>query len=92
MDNIIEFIKRRFKTDCKWLDGNCYYFALILKDRFPGGEIYYDVIYGHFVYGINGQYFDWSGEVTPKGKLVEWEQMEKYDSLVKQRIFEGCLR
>lgn len=92
MDKIEDFINRRFKTDCNWLDGNCYYFALILKDRFPGGAIYYDVVYGHFVYCINGRYFDWSGEITPKGKLVEWESIDKYDYFVKQRVFEGCVR
>lgn len=45
MDPVKEFIDRRFKADCNWLNGNCYYFALILSDRFPGGTVYYDVIY-----------------------------------------------
>ena len=33
-NEIIEFINRRFKLDCNWTNGNCYYFALILADRF----------------------------------------------------------
>lgn len=61
MDPVKEFIDRRFKADCNWLNGNCYYFALILSDRFPGGTIYYDVIYGHFIYLYEGKYYDWSG-------------------------------
>ena len=88
---IEEFIKRRFSVDCNWMNGNCYYFSLILKDRFPGGTIYYDVIYGHFMYGINGKFYDWTGETIPKGQLVEWAKMDKYDSLVRQRVYEGCI-
>ena len=87
-----EFIKRRFSTNCGWLDSNCYYFALILNDRFSGGAIYYDVTYGHFVFGLDGHYYDWCGEVTPKGKLVKWEEILKCDCDARQRIIEGCLR
>ena len=89
---ILDFIKRRFKTDCNWLNGNCYYFALILSDRFSGGEICYDVIYGHFVFAICERYYDWTGEVSPKGKLVKWSEFDKYDQLVKKRVVNDCLR
>ena len=61
----IDFINRRFKEDCNWINGNCYYFALILRDRFPGGIIYYDVINGHFIYQYNGNYYDWTGIIYP---------------------------
>ena len=44
MDEVLEFIRRRFLQDCHWRDGNCYYFALILKDRFPESRIVYDAI------------------------------------------------
>ena len=89
---ILDFIKRRFKTDCNWLNGNCYYFALILSDRFSGGEICYDVIYGHFVFAIGERYYDWTGEVSPKGILVKWSEFDKYDQLVKKRVVNDCLR
>jgi hypothetical protein len=92
MDTVIEFINRRFKIDCHWLDGNCYYFALILSDRFPGGIICYDVIYGHFVYFYEGKYYDWSGEIQPEGHLVEWSKFDEYDSLQKYHVIEGCLK
>jgi hypothetical protein len=91
MNEILEFINRRFKTDCNWLNGNCYYFALILNDRFPGGTIYYDVIYGHFIYQYKGKYYDWSGEMNPNGYLVDWSKFDEYDSLQKKHIVEGCL-
>ena len=37
MDKVIDFIKKRFKIDCDWTTGNCFYFAKILESRFPGG-------------------------------------------------------
>ena len=56
MNDIIQFINKRFKNDCDWINGNCYYFAVILKDRFPEGSIFYDVTCGHFVFEYNNQF------------------------------------
>lgn len=92
MDEVLEFIHRRFPTDCNWLTGNCYYFSLILKERFTSGVIYYDVIYGHFIFRYKDFYYDWTGYVEPKGYLVEWDKFDKYDSLQKQRIICGCIK
>ena len=92
MNEVIEFIKRRFPIDCKWLDGNCYYFALILKDRFAGGKIFYDVLNCHFVFFYEGKYYDWTGEVSDLGRLVEWDNFDSYDSIQKQRIIDCCLK
>lgn len=91
MSEIQEFIQRRFQSDCNWLNGNCYYFSLILKDRFPGGLIYYDVIDGHFIFKYLERYYDWSGEIHPEGCLVEWDKFEQYDSLQKQVIIRDCI-
>lgn len=91
MDEVIEFIIRRFKTDCSWITGNCYYFAVILQSRFPGGDILYDVSCGHFVYSYCGKFYDWSGELTDFGNLVKWSDFENYDHLQKERIISGCI-
>ena len=91
MSEIQEFIQRRFQSDCNWLTGNCYYFSLILKDRFPGGIIYYDVMDGHFVFKYQEKYYDWSGEIHPESYLVEWDKFEQYDSLQKQVIIRDCI-
>lgn len=88
---IQEFIQRRFKSDCDWLTGNCYYFSFILKDRFPDGVIYYDVIDGHFIFKYKKKYYDWSGEIYPEGYLVEWDKFDEYDSLQKQVIIRDCI-
>ena len=91
MNEILEFIRCRFSVDCNWTTGNCYYFAIILLSRFTEGIIYYDVIYGHFVFEYKNHYYDWTGEIEPKGCLVEWDKFDEYDSLQKQRIIRDCL-
>lgn len=91
MKEILEFIKRRFDCDFHWMDGNCYYFALILKDRFPGGKVVYDVIYGHFMYFYDGKYYDWTGETDVKGIGIDWDSFDEYDSIQKQNIIRDCL-
>ena len=90
-EEVLEFIKRRFKNDCNWLDGNCYYFSLILKDRFPMGDIYYDIIWGHFCLKINEDFFDFNGIYTPT-KVIKWENFDEYDSLLKQLIIRDCIK
>ena len=86
MANVLEFIKRRFPTDCNWTNGNCYYFALILSDRF-NGTIYYDVIEGHFICKIEENYYDYFGIVNTNGRvLVEWDKFEQYDALQQKVI------
>ena len=67
MNEVLEFIKRRFSVDCNWTTGNCYYFAIILKDCFSSGKIFYDVINGHFIFFYDGKYYD------PEFGLVEGE-------------------
>ena len=90
-NEVLNFINRRFKNDCNWTTGNCYYFAVILKDRFPEGEMYYDVIYGHFVFKYQNEYYDWNGVIQSIGYLVEWDKFEEYDFLQKERIIKDCI-
>ena len=90
IDEVLDFIKRRFLKDCDWLSGNCYYFAIILKNRFPYGDIYYDTINGHFLFKYKGFYYDWGGIVMPRGELILWNNFEEYDPLRKERIIRDC--
>jgi len=91
-NEVLEFIHKRFPNDCFWLNGNCYYFALILKTRFAG-TIYYDVIDGHFVTMIGANKYDWSGVVDESGnhRYVRWDDFGKYDSIQRERIISGCI-
>jgi hypothetical protein len=92
MAKVVEFIKRRFPTDCNWTNGNCYYFALILSSRF-NGIIYYDVIDGHFICKIDNNYYDYFGIVDINNRiLVEWNKFQEYDSLQYERIMQDVIQ
>lgn len=92
MEEVLNFIQRRFKKDCDWTNGNCYYFAIILKDRFPQGNIYYNVIECHFVFKYQDNYFDWNGLYSAnKNILIQWDNFEEFDSLQKERIIRDCV-
>ena len=91
MDEVLEFINRRFQKDCDWLNGNCYYFALILKDRFPEGEIYYDVIDGHFLFKHSYNYYVATGLVFDYGKPIKWNTFSHYDRNQYERIVNDCI-
>lgn len=92
-NNVLDFIQRRFRIDCNWTTGNCYYFAVILKDRFPEGKIYYDVILGHFLFCYQDVFYDWNGivDLISTEHLKEWKKFDDYDSLQKKRIIKDCI-
>lgn len=90
---VLDFIHKRFSKDNNWLTGNCYYFAVILKTRFPEGIILYDVIDGHFVLQYNGIKYDWSGvyEENNEHCWIEWDLFDSYDSIQKEVIVRDCI-
>ena len=95
MDQIIEFINRRFpiEKDCDWMEENCYYFARILKMRFKG-EIWYDLVNGHFLFRHFDKFYDWTGwrqeydlnKPETVDNLVKWSDYRKIDSTHYDRI------
>ena len=88
---ILDFIKRRFPVDNNWLTGNCYFFALILNERF-GGTIFYDVIKGHFLVQIDKEYYDYSGEIlVDSNHLIQWDKFLLYDHSQYRRIIRDCI-
>ena len=91
---ISDFIERRFKENSRWKDGNCYYFAVILADRFDFGEIWYDIRNSHFVYGDSKHgYYDWEGKYQNEDRmLIRWSDLINYDSRQRDRVYDGCVR
>ena len=94
-EHILDFIFRRFhnenddKEESKWMNGNCFYFAVILSTRFCG-EVYYDLVNGHFVTKIDGAYYDWTRIANIDEKnLVDW--FEYRDHVHKERIIRDCI-
>ena len=97
-DEIVEFINKRFKDkDCDWMNGNCYYFALILHDRFPETKIVYDTLEGHFLILDNDTsnlfpLYDYKGKhMINSHHLIVWDKFDEYDPLLKKRIERDCL-
>ena len=70
--------------------GCCYWFAHILKTRYPQGEIMYDPVINHFVTQIDGRLYDITGDVTGLYDVVSWENYE--DDLEKERIINNCIK
>ena len=90
-DEVIEFINRRFKEDCHWQDGNCYYFAVILKARFPRGKIMYDPILNHFLFKYKNKVYDSLGESQIKG-LIPWDKYKDFDKSDYNRVVKYCIK
>lgn len=94
-EQILDFIRRRWRADCNWVSGNCYWFAHILLGRFPQLELYYYPIDNHFVVGDGtGAYYDWTGVVDQSlysGAPLLWSEMDNYDTNVKNRVIRDCI-
>lgn len=96
MNDIEKFIERRFGgKDCDWKSGNCYYFAVILKTRFPQGDIYYDTIDGHFLFRYGSAFYDFGGTVDMSdksaGAIIDWSIFKSYDPKHYERIVRDCI-
>lgn len=108
--DVLEFIKRRFDSDRdnvqnnKWMNGNCYYFALILKNRFKDGFIVYDTILGHFMFLYDNYLIDAISTVKLKSfiepdennyiindTIVVWDYFKLYDEYQYHRIVRDCI-
>lgn len=81
--SIEEFIKdfKSFGTSKEIIDcftkGYCYWFAYILKTRFPKGDIYYNMI-DHFVFKYNDKLYDITGDCTilwNNEYLIAWNEL-----------------
>lgn len=91
MDEVVEFIKRRWLLDSHWLDGNCYWFAHILITRFPHLDIYYLPIEGHFVVGDGINFYDWTGLVILEEKPWLFSYIKETDPSWYSHIVRDCI-
>lgn len=73
-----------------FLYGNCYWFALILVQRF-GGSIAYLPIENHFLAFIAGRLYDVTGEVLPEEEVVDWREYQKIEPTHAARIYKDCI-
>ena len=92
MNEVVKFIKNRFRQEDQWLSGNCLWFSLILKKRFPGGRIYYLPVPGHFIYKYKGKFYDWTGEIVPVEKMILFSKLKEVDPDWYDRLINNCLK
>jgi hypothetical protein len=76
------------------MNGNCYWFALILKERFPQKlNIYYISDTGHFV-GYDGKsnyYYDWEGShLVDDTELISLDMILCQDPKWFSRLMNDC--
>lgn len=91
-ENILQFIRKRFPKKENWLTGNCYYFALILADRFSG-TIYYDKENIHFIVNIQDTYYDWTGIIKPNiNNLYNWNHLKLENESMYNKIYLECIK
>lgn len=75
-----------------FLCGYCYYFSVILKERFPGTVIMYDEVGNHFAALINDRLYDITGDITSsKADFIPWSSLRDRDSLLYNRIVRDCI-
>lgn len=98
-EDVIDFIARRFdEINCEWTTGNCYYFALILSDRFKSDNpiICYDAVEGHFICKIEDKYYDWTGVLKYSDDYINkhiynWNSLKDEDPIWYERIVRDVL-
>jgi hypothetical protein len=77
-----------------FLYGDCYYFAIILKERFKDAIIKYLIIDNHFITEIDERMYDIRGDITDSvdhTQLINWNDMKDYDELLYNRIIRDCI-
>lgn len=90
-EEILDFIHRRFPKNCNWTNGNCYWFAWILNQRFPLSEIVYDSLTGHFLCKICKQYYDYNGKIDVKEKAMPLWLIQLKDYLWYEHLMRDCM-
>lgn len=96
MNEVLCFINRFKQSNPSAMEeaftrGNCYWFAFILKKRFPDGELVYDPVDGHFACRIGDHIYDITGEVDPVG-FMPWVLYCKREYSDARRIRKQCIR
>lgn len=90
IDNFLKRFHEFDNVDDTFTKGCCYWFAVILHERFPDSEIVYDPIACHFAVKIENSYYDITGNVDHKYKFYLWDS-DKLDPLDKKRTIRDCI-
>lgn len=98
-EEIINFIKKFQAAGMadNFTRGFCYWFAVILKNRFPEMRIFYDLIDGHFFcYDLETKScYDAIGKFKqsyPLSRYADWEEYASIDPSHYNRILKSCVQ
>lgn len=97
MNDINKFInefKQFGKSVIKcFTEGNCYWFAFILKTRFPEGQIVLNNLINHFAFKVNDKLYDITGccDNTYEGEWVSWLDYQNTEPTQAHRIMHDCI-
>lgn len=85
----IEFFKRKYPLEITdtFLNGFCYYFAIMLKERF-GGCIFYNPDIVHFSVLIDGYLYDITGIINAEN--ATWYEWEGYKQSEDTSVIQDC--
>ena len=92
-ETVLAFI-RRFQNEGTikaFTNGACYYFALILVNRFLLAETAYNQVLGHFAARIGSELYDITGKLENDGHWMDWDEFMAYDPLEAGRVAKYCI-
>lgn len=91
----VEGFIANFKDKNFYLNGFCYYFAVILQERFSQHreprEIWYNPVLNHFACDIDGVLFDVKGEVPFDTNWISWRNYREIEPLDSGRTEKYCI-
>ena len=93
MESILEFIKifNSPSNTILFTECACYWFSVILHQRFPNSSIVYDPHQVHFATKINGKVYDITGLVVEDSDYIDWEYYSS-SSDDADMIMKYCIR
>lgn len=74
--------------------GNCYHFAVILKNIYCEGRIVYSKSMGHFLFKYKSKYYDITGTVKVDDAIyfdtLYYEDVELHNTLTRGCVLKNC--
>ena len=94
INNFKNRVKNTNEVENLFLNGNCYYFAIILKSRFPKMDIIYSTIDNHFMCLYDYHIYDIRGDITNIKSIYDlylWDNYKNFDKTHYKRIIKYCI-
>lgn len=87
--DVLYFIKKFESAQKLFMEGRCYWFAFILKERFDG-KLMYHQIRNHWACLIDDTLYDVTGQIDSEG-FYPWPDVVTNDDLLYNRLIVQCI-